>query len=386
MPAIFLSYRRDDTKWITGRIFDRLEQHYGKGHVLMDVDAIPVGMDFREHLHGILSQCDVLVAIIGPKWVAPDVNGKTRILDATDWVRIEIETALSKKIPVIPVLVDGTRMPSPGDLPPSLEAFAYRQAADLDSGRDFHPHMDRLIRAIAQSASRKLGPQTSQARSSVGDVTPESVAPGAGQERTKTAKEASLGTSRFPKSIALLLSVSLALICLLGVAYWQWPNLTRTAPETQSTSLPKEPTRTEPPRDISGGVKTTSPPAVTEKQATREVPAVQSPKATDRIEPSIQAPPSIPQKAVLYEEDPNDPNGRKFIGTAVWRTQPVSPDRGQPNETAVRADVEIPERKLAMTWSLRPNTDKSLPASHCPSSEILKHRAAQIKGGSGSFG
>jgi hypothetical protein len=56
MPTIFVSYRRDDTRWITGRIFDRLEQHYGKGQVLMDIDSIPVGMDFREHLYQILKQ------------------------------------------------------------------------------------------------------------------------------------------------------------------------------------------------------------------------------------------------------------------------------------------------------------------------------------------
>ncbi len=67
---------------------------------------------------------------------------------------------------------------------------------------------------------------------------------------------------------------------------------------------------------------------------------------------------------MLYEEDPADPNGKRFVGSAIWRTETVSPGPGQPPELAVRADVEIPERKLAMTWSLRRNTDKALPASH----------------------
>jgi hypothetical protein len=107
--------------------------------------------------------------------------------------------------------------------------------------------------------------------------------------------------------------------------------------------------------------------------------AATQPKITDRIEPeSPQAPvapapappgaqpaPTAAQKVVLYEEDdPADPNGKRFVGSAIWRTETVTPAPGQPPELAVRADVEVPERKLAMTWSLRRNTDKGLPATH----------------------
>jgi hypothetical protein len=70
------------------------------------------------------------------------------------------------------------------------------------------------------------------------------------------------------------------------------------------------------------------------------------------------------QKVVLYEEDPSNPNGRRFVGSAIWRTEMVTPGPGQPAELAIRADIEVPERKLAMTWSLHRNTDKSLPATH----------------------
>ena len=73
---------------------------------------------------------------------------------------------------------------------------------------------------------------------------------------------------------------------------------------------------------------------------------------------------AVAQKVVLYEEDPADPNGKRFVGSAIWRTETVTPGPGQPPELAIRADVEMPERKLAMTWSLRRNTDKGLPASH----------------------
>jgi hypothetical protein len=107
-------------------------------------------------------------------------------------------------------------------------------------------------------------------------------------------------------------------------------------------------------------------------ETARETPAVAAkPKIADRIEPGSESTPLTPQaaaavaqKVVLYEEDPADPNGRRFVGSAIWRTETVTPGPGQQPELAIRADVEVPERKLAMTWSLRRNTDKGLPASH----------------------
>ncbi len=72
----------------------------------------------------------------------------------------------------------------------------------------------------------------------------------------------------------------------------------------------------------------------------------------------------VAQKVVLYDEDPNDPKGKRYVGSALWRTETVSPGPGLAPELAVRADVEIPERHVRMTWSLRRNSDKALPASH----------------------
>jgi hypothetical protein len=95
------------------------------------------------------------------------------------------------------------------------------------------------------------------------------------------------------------------------------------------------------------------------------------PKIADRIgsddaaSNSANAPAaSVAQKVVLYDEDPNDPAGKRYVGSALWRTETVSPGPGLAPELAVRADVEIPERQLRMTWSFRRNTDKALPASH----------------------
>ena len=95
------------------------------------------------------------------------------------------------------------------------------------------------------------------------------------------------------------------------------------------------------------------------------------PKIADRIGASgdssntANAPAAaVAQKVVLYDEDPNDPQGKRYVGSALWRTETVSPGPGLAPELAVRADVEIPERRLRMTWSLRRNTDTALPASH----------------------
>jgi uncharacterized membrane protein YhaH (DUF805 family) len=148
VPTIILSYRREDTAWIAGRVHDRLKGHFGEDNVFMDIDSIPFGLDFREHIQDSLDRCDILVAIVGPRWATPDESGRLRLTDETDWVRIEIEAALAKKIPVIPVLIDGAALPAPADLPEGLRNLAFRQAAPVDSARDFHPHMDRLIKAM----------------------------------------------------------------------------------------------------------------------------------------------------------------------------------------------------------------------------------------------
>jgi hypothetical protein len=102
-------------------------------------------------------------------------------------------------------------------------------------------------------------------------------------------------------------------------------------------------------------------------QAPREAQTPSRPKISDRLgQPSTQqqAGIAVAQRVVLYEEDPADPQGKRFVGTAVWRTETKPAAAGRPPELAVRADIEIPDRKMSVTWSLRRNTDQSLPASH----------------------
>ena len=130
---------------MTLAIFHRLEAHYGKGAVFIDIDRIPFGTDFRKHICNELRDCDILIAIVGRKWLGPIKRGPPRIKDEGDWVRLEIETALDRDIQVVPVLVDGATMPKKDQVPETIDLFRYRQAARIDHGAHFFAQMDRLV-------------------------------------------------------------------------------------------------------------------------------------------------------------------------------------------------------------------------------------------------
>ena len=141
MPAILISYRRADSSAIAGRIFDRLAAQYGEESVFMDVDHIPFGIDFRTHIQETLQRTDVLIAVIGGNWLGKSADGAARMHEKTDPVRVEIETALERKTPIIPVLVDGARMPQSADLPEEFGNFALSQRRRGGERPRFpHPH------------------------------------------------------------------------------------------------------------------------------------------------------------------------------------------------------------------------------------------------------
>jgi effector-binding domain-containing protein len=150
MQEIAISYRRRDSQAITGRIRDRVARHFGENSVFMDIDNIPLGIDFRKHIEKALRESQLLLVIIGPNWIGRVEGAQARICDPMDFVRIEVEVALRRSIPVIPVLVDGATMPSPSALPGSLKDLPFFNAAQVSSGVDFHPHVDRLVRAMEQ--------------------------------------------------------------------------------------------------------------------------------------------------------------------------------------------------------------------------------------------
>jgi TIR domain-containing protein len=148
MANIIISYRRSDSAAIAGRIRDRLAEYYGADAVFMDIDSIPFGTDFRQHIQEVVTKNHIMLALIGPKWIGTKKGGMSRISDNKDAIRIEIEIALKQRMPLIPVLVGGASMPKSSALPESLQQLCFLNAAEVDDGRDFHQHLDRLIRAM----------------------------------------------------------------------------------------------------------------------------------------------------------------------------------------------------------------------------------------------
>ena len=158
MPGIFINYRRDDAAGAAGRLHDHLARSFPRRDLLMDVDAIEPGFDFVKQLETQLSQCDALLALIGPHWLAAeDEQGRRRLEDEKDYVRIEIASALQRGIPVIPVLLDGTPMPSQSELPDDLKSLTRRQALELRHTR-FAVDADAIVSALKPRLPKKRKP------------------------------------------------------------------------------------------------------------------------------------------------------------------------------------------------------------------------------------
>jgi hypothetical protein len=157
MPGnIFINYRRDDSSGVAGRLHDSLAPKFGRNKLFMDVDNIPVGRDFEDYLNSQVAACDAMLAIIGPNWVnTKDESGQRRLDNPEDFVVIEIGAALTRKIPVVPVLVDGARMPKASELPDSLKPLARRQAIQIRH-TNFRSDAEGLVKRLREALGYDL--------------------------------------------------------------------------------------------------------------------------------------------------------------------------------------------------------------------------------------
>jgi hypothetical protein len=145
---IYISYRREDAAYPAGWLYDRLADRYGGGQIFKDIDSIDVGDDFIEVTADAVGSCDVLLALIGERWLTTtDVLGRRRLDNPDDFVRLEIEAALTRKVRVIPILIDGARMPGANEVPPSLAGLVRRQALELNPAR-FDFDISRLLKVL----------------------------------------------------------------------------------------------------------------------------------------------------------------------------------------------------------------------------------------------
>ena len=145
---VFISYRRADSADVTGRIYDRLVNKFGKEAIFKDVDSIPLGVDYRKYLENIIGNSDIFLVVIGPDWEGK-IDKETRHLGlSNDFVTIEVESALIRDVPVIPILVRGAQMPKENNLPERIHNLAFRNGTLIRPDPDFHKDVDRLISAI----------------------------------------------------------------------------------------------------------------------------------------------------------------------------------------------------------------------------------------------
>ena len=145
MSKIFLSYRRDDSRSVTGRIYDRLTQQLPEVQMFKDVESIPAGENFVEFSNLEIAKSELFIPIIGKSWAS---SLMARQNEVNDYVRIEIEEALKLKIPILPVYVEGAIGPKPEELPPSIRAISFINALQVRPDPDFNHDMEGLIEVI----------------------------------------------------------------------------------------------------------------------------------------------------------------------------------------------------------------------------------------------
>lgn len=159
MPAIFISYRRDDTSSATGRLTDSLAARFGPDEIFRDIKTIDPGTDFRSALRDALRTAQVVLVVIGRFWAGLRGSALTRLHEPDDYVRREIEEALAQHVPIVPILVEGARMPAAEELPESIRALAFLQAHEISESR-WNYDADRLVELLAERSGITPRPPT----------------------------------------------------------------------------------------------------------------------------------------------------------------------------------------------------------------------------------
>lgn len=295
---IFINYRREDSAGHAGRLFDALSSHFA-GRLFMDVDTLEPGVDFVEAIEQAVGSCEVLIVIIGREWLTiEDQAGRRRLDNPGDFVRLEVESALARKIRVIPVLVQDAPMPRAEELPESLVRLARRNAIELSDARWAYD-VDRLARTIQ-------------------DILEESPAPAPSPAPVVPAAAKATGARAWPLSLAALVLV--AAVVLVSLAW------TRRTPGGNGAPSPVPPANLEATPDPAGvaAIETPTPtptPARAEPVTRAELPAVNrvadepsapSTVAADPKAESAPAPSLQPARATILS-----PQNGETVGSDV---------------------------------------------------------------------
>jgi formylglycine-generating enzyme required for sulfatase activity len=175
VAGIFICYRREDSQAWAGRLYDTLRGVFGRNQVFRDIDTLEPGADYTDAIERWLAESDVMLVVIGPRWLtAAGRNGERRLDDPADLTRLEAATALRRGLRVVPVLVGGAAMPAENELPEELRGLARRHSHELNERRwDFdQEQLVRAIRGVLRAADRsRRGPARRRIAVVVGLVT-----------------------------------------------------------------------------------------------------------------------------------------------------------------------------------------------------------------------
>lgn len=220
MRAIFISYRREDSEGQAGRLFDDLTNHFGEDTVFMDVAGIEPGRDFRRVIDEHVASCGVLLAIIGKSWIdAKDEEGRLRLDDPTDFVRLETASALKRDIPVVPVLVHGARMPRAEQLPEELKELAFRNGVELT-----HARWDSDVQVLIKA----LSPYVTALQKQDGGAPDKAVTPPHHPTGTSDAMPAPVAPAA-KSNVGVISALAMAAVLVAAGGYWIYRNAAETA-------------------------------------------------------------------------------------------------------------------------------------------------------------
>jgi formylglycine-generating enzyme required for sulfatase activity len=344
---LFISYRRDDSAGHAGRLRDRLEREFGPDLLFMDVDAIPLGLNFIKVLRDEVAKCDILLAVIGPNWTAiRDKNGNRRLDDKNDFVRIEIGTALTREIPVIPVLLDGAEIPKAEQLPSDLEELAVRNGLYVRHA-SFHGDMDRLIAGLKVSLKQDEAAASGERTASQRD--------GSRAAQSYRVEQTPRPQRRWPAALlgaaGVLVAVGAVMVVLKKPLPWTpatWLPATSSPPASQSPPVvPPQPAAPSPPpmqqtldAPIPAPHKAEIPPA---PPAPSPAP-VQPPPATPAVvaPPKPVLPPAPPVPPVQPPQQREAEQTPQPVPAEAAPTPPVEPVPVQPTPKAIPKVEETP--------------------------------------------
>lgn len=160
MAGIFISYRRDDSRHAAGRLADDLAAAFGAQSIFRDVESIAPGVDFEVALDQALANCAVMLVVIGPRWATiTDREGRRRLDQPNDWIRMEVARALARNVRLIPVMLEDTPLPDVAALPEDLRGLVRRQALPLSDGR-WKGDLARLVETLERIPGLdRIGPR-----------------------------------------------------------------------------------------------------------------------------------------------------------------------------------------------------------------------------------